>query len=150
MESSPDKLQNPKSFPKKGMALEQANLCGGPCFVDGEEAQAECPRTQNPSVAGLRLSWSYLCSVWCFDRPISMCGNVPFLSCHTEHISAGHSWIQTEVCVFKADLFQRKTYPRNAYHWSSLLFPHPKCPILFLKIPNLHLPVRKGEWLKKL
>lgn len=74
---------------------------------------------------------------------VTMC---PPLSCHTEHISAGRSRIQTEVCVFKVDLFLRETYPKNTYHWSSLLFLHPKCPVLFLKTPNLHLAVRKGEW----
>lgn len=63
-------------------------------------------------------------------------------TCHpslvTHHISAGHSWIQTEVCVFKVGLFQRKLYPKN-------VFPHPKWPIPFLNIPSLHLAVKKGE-----
>lgn len=88
LESSPDKLQNPKSFPEKGMALEQAHLSDGPHFVDGKEAQAECPRTQSPSVAGLRLSSSYLCSVQCFNRPTPLCGNVPSpLLSHRAHLS---------------------------------------------------------------
>lgn len=82
LESSPDKLPNPRCFPKKHTVLEQANLSDGPLFVDGEK-QAEGPRTQSTSVAErapeLRLSLPqcnalinpYPCVAMCHHSPVT-------------------------------------------------------------------------------
>lgn len=86
--SSPDKLPNPRCFPKKHRALEQANLSDGLIFVDGEKTQqAEGLRTQSTSVAEqapeLRLS---------LPQPKSLINPYPYVAkCHHSLVTSSTS-----------------------------------------------------------
>lgn len=98
------------------MALEQANLCGGPCLVGGEEAQAECPRTQKPLSGRAEVTLELSAQSGAFIGPyprVAMCHSFLVTQSTNQLVTPGY---RQRFVSSKWTCFRGKTHPRNACH----------------------------------